>query len=146
MAPGEMPSGGDLLVALMDALEVDTAFGLVSVHNLPLVDAVAASRRFVPVRHEAAAVGAADAWGRVSSRPGVAITSTGTGAGNAAGALVEALTAGSALLHVTGQIPSSHLGGGKGFIHETKDQLGMLSATSKAAFTVTSAAQAPAIF
>lgn len=132
------PHGGDLLVALMDALGVDTAFGVVSVHNLPLVDAVSRRRRFVAVRHEASAVNAADGWGRVAGRPGIAITSTGTGAGNAAGSLVESLAAGSQVLHLTGQIEARYLGQGRGFIHETRDQRGMLDAVSKQAFTVRS--------
>ena len=130
------PTGGDDLVELMLRLGVDVAFGVVSVHNLPLVAAVDRRLRFVPVRHEQAAVNAADGYGRVSGHLGVAITSTGTGAGNAAGALVESLTAGSAVLHVTGQIDSPYLGGGRGVIHETRDQLGMLTAVSKAAQTV----------
>lgn len=76
----------------------------------------------------------ADGYARASGRLGVAITSTGTGAGNACGALVEALTAGSPVLHLTGQIASAHLDKGKGFIHEVKDQLGMLRSVSKQAF------------
>lgn len=130
--------GGELLVRLLSEAGVDTAFGVVSVHNLPLVEAVAQHLRFVPVRHEAAAVNAADGYSRASGGLGVAITSTGTGAGNAAGALVEALTAGSRVLHVTGQIDSEFLGSGRGVIHETRDQIGMLTAISKHAATVTS--------
>lgn len=114
-------TGGDLLVQIMRDHGVDTAFGVVSVHNLPLVEAVARDLRFVPVRHEAAAVNAADGYARARGGAGVAITSTGTGAGNAAGAMVEALTAGSRVLHVTGQIDSAHLGQGRGVIHETRD-------------------------
>lgn len=130
------PNGGDVLVALMDALGIDVAFGVVSVHNLPLVDAIARDRRFVPVRHEAAAVNAADAYGRARGGIGMAITSTGTGAGNAAGSMVESLSAGSSVLHVTGQIESAYLGSGRGFIHETKDQPAMLQAVSKCAYTI----------
>src|SRR5699024_4282733 len=89
------PNGGDLVVALMDALGIDTAFGVVSVHNMPLIDAISRDRRFVPVRHEAAAVNAADGYGRARGGIGLAITSTGTGAGNAAGSLIESLAAGS---------------------------------------------------
>lgn len=130
------PNGGDLLVALMDAVGIDTAFGVVSVHNLPLVDAIARDRRFVPVRHEAAAVNAADAYGRARGGTGMAITSTGTGAGNAAGSMVESLSAGSSLLHITGQIESQYLGQGRGFIHETKDQAAMLGAVSKSTHSI----------
>ena len=78
----------------------------------------------------------ADAHARVRNSLGVAVTSTGTGAGNAAGALVEALSAETPLLHLTGQIDSPHLGRGRGFIHEAKAQPEMLAAISKAAFQV----------
>ncbi|MFD7922112.1 thiamine pyrophosphate-binding protein [Streptomyces sp. NPDC059740] len=134
--------GGELLVAVLCELGIDTVFGIVSVHNLPLVEAVDRHLRFVPVRHEATAVTAADAYGRARGTLGCALTSTGTGAGNAAGSLVEALSAGTSVLHVTGQIESALLGGGRGYIHETKDQLGMLAAVSHHAATVTSATEA----
>ncbi|MCX5008505.1 thiamine pyrophosphate-binding protein [Streptomyces sp. NBC_00638] len=135
-------NGGDLLVAVLRELGIDTVFGIVSVHNLPLVEAVDRELRFVPVRHEASAVNAADAYGRARGTLGCALTSTGTGAGNAAGSLIEALSAGSSVLHVTGQVESEFLGSGRGFIHETKDQLGMLSAVSAHAASVPDAEQA----
>lgn len=137
-------NGGGLLAAHLKSLGVDTVFGIVSVHNLPLVEAVEADPelRFVPVRHEASAVNAADAHGRARGSIGCALTSTGTGAGNAAGSLIEALASGTSVLHITGQVESAYLGSGRGFIHETKDQLGMLAAVSKYAATVTSARDA----
>ncbi|MBY8860015.1 thiamine pyrophosphate-binding protein [Nocardia sp. CA2R105] len=129
-------NGGDLLVQVLREAGVDTVFGIVSVHNQPLVEAVARELRFVPVRHEATAVNAADGYARASGGLGCALTSTGTGAGNAAGALVESLSAGTSVLHVTGQVESRYLGSGRGFIHETKDQLGMLQAVSAYAATI----------
>lgn len=135
-------TGGDLLVAVLREHDIDTVFGIVSVHNLPLVEAVDRKLRFVPVRHEATAVNAADAHGRARGGLGCALTSTGTGAGNAAGSLVESLSAGSSVLHVTGQVESAFLGSGRGFIHETKDQLGMLRAVSAYAQTVPDAERA----
>ncbi|TSB31809.1 thiamine pyrophosphate-binding protein, partial [Streptomyces benahoarensis] len=135
-------NGGDLLVALLRDLGVDTVFGVVSVHNLPLVEATGRDLRFVPVRHEATAVNAADGHGRARGGIGCALTSTGTGAGNAAGSLIESLATGSRVLHVTGQIDSRHLGAGRGYIHETRDQLGMLRAVSAHAATVPDAARA----
>jgi len=130
-------NGGDLLVDLLRHHGVDTVFGIVSVHNLPLVEAVSRELRFVPVRHEATAVNAADGYARARGGLGCALTSTGTGAGNAAGALVESLSAGTSVLHVTGQVDTPYLGSGRGFIHETKDQLGMLTAVSRHAVTIT---------
>lgn len=132
-------NGGDLLVRVLKENGCEVAFGIVSVHNLPLVEAVDRDLRWVTVRHEAAAVNAADAYSRATGKLGCAITSTGTGAGNAAGSMVEALTAGSRVLHVTGNIDSGYLGQGRGVIHETKDQLGMLQAVSKRACHVSSA-------
>ncbi|MFE1950851.1 thiamine pyrophosphate-binding protein [Streptomyces sp. NPDC059524] len=135
-------NGGALLVAVLKELGIDTVFGIVSVHNLPLVEAVDRELRFVPVRHEASAVNAADAYGRARGGLGCALTSTGTGAGNAAGSLIEALASGTSVLHVTGQVESEFLGSGRGFIHETKDQLGMLTAVSKHAVSVGSTDEA----
>ena len=117
---------GDALVRLAERFGTDTFFGVVSIHNQPIID-LAASARYVPVRHEASAINAADAYSRVTGKLGVAITSTGTGAGNAAGSLIEAHTAGSQVLHITGQIETAFLGQGRGVIHETKNQLGIVS-------------------
>lgn len=133
------PTGGDVLVDVMRRHGIDTAFGVISIHNLPLVEAVARELNFVEVRHEAAAVNAADGYARATGRVGVAITSTGTGAGNAAGSMLEALTAGSRVLHVTGQIESEYLGSGgstRGVIHEVPKQLQMLDAVSSYAATI----------
>ena len=141
-ADGDYADGGELLVHVLRAAGVDTVFGVISVHNLPLVEAVSRELRFVPVRHEATAVNAADGYARATGGLGCALTSTGTGAGNAAGSLVESLSAGTSVLHVTGQVELEYLGSGRGFIHETKDQLGMLEAVSKAAHTIRSVEEA----
>jgi acetolactate synthase I/II/III large subunit len=133
---GQVPVG-EALVQLAKHHDVRATFGIVSIHNQPLIDALVAADLFVPVRHEASAVNAADAYARVNGGLGIAITSTGTGSGNAAGSLIEALAAGSSVLHVTGQIDAEYLGQGRGVIHETKDQLGMLAAVSKSAYSAT---------
>lgn len=138
-------TGGDVLVEVMRAAGVEVAFGVISIHNLPLVEAVDRELRFVPVRHEAAAVNAADAYARATGGIGVAITSTGTGAGNAAGSMLEALTAGSRVLHVTGNVNAELVGQGKGAYHEVPRQLQMLDAVSQHALRVETARQARAV-
>lgn len=142
---GHHADGGELLVQVLREAGVEVVFGIISVHNLPLVEAVSRHLRFVPVRHEASAVNAADGYARATGRLGCALTSTGTGAGNAAGSLIESLSAGTSVLHVTGQVELEHLGSGRGFIHETKDQLGMLEAVSKQASTIRSVDEAGAV-
>jgi acetolactate synthase I/II/III large subunit len=134
---------GELVARFLEACGVRAAFGVISIHNMPILDAlhVRGKIRFVSARGEAGACNMADAYSRImrSARTGslgVCITSTGTGAGNAAGAMVEALTAGTPLLHLTGQIDSDYIDQDLGFIHEATGQLDMLRAVGKAAFRI----------
>ena len=92
--------------------------------------------RFVPARSEAGAMNMADAYARVSRSLGVVITSTGTAAGNAAGSQVEALTAGSPVLHITSQIDRPCMDRDRAAIHDVPRQADMLRAISKAYFRV----------
>ncbi len=142
----EMITVGDAIARTLESYGVDTLFGVISIHNLPIADAVGqrGKMRFVPSRGEAGAVTMADAHGRFSGL-GVALTSTGAGAGNAVGALVEAMNAGTPLLHLTGQVEKAWLDADTGFIHETRDQLGFLRASSRRAYRVNSPNQAIAI-
>lgn len=129
---------GELTARFLEACGVDTAFGVISIHNMPILDAFGRRNtiRFVPSRGEAGAVNMADAFARVRGHLGVAITSTGTAAGNAAGAMVEAQTAGTPVLHLTGQIERAYLDKHWSYIHEANDQPTMLKAISKAFFRV----------
>ncbi|PRZ47369.1 acetolactate synthase-1/2/3 large subunit [Paraburkholderia fungorum] len=131
---------GELIAAFLEQCGVQTAFGVISIHNMPILDAIhnRGKIRYVGARGEAGAVNMADGLARVSGGLGVAFTSTGTAAGNAAGAMVEALTAGTALLHITGQIETEYLDKDLAYIHEAPDQLSMLQSISKAAFRVRS--------
>ncbi|MCE1557682.1 thiamine pyrophosphate-binding protein, partial [Enterobacter hormaechei] len=65
--------------------------------------------------------------------------------GNAVGALVEAMNACTPLLHLTGQVEKAWLDADTGFIHETRDQLTFLKASSKRAYRISNANQAIAI-
>ena len=145
--PEPHPTTGDVVAAVLEQLGVSAAFGVISVHNMPVLDAIGRRGRirFVTARGEAGATNMADAHARVTDTLGVAVTSTGTGAGNAAGALVEALSAETPLLHLTGQIDTPHLDRGHGFIHETRSQPEMLAAVSKATFLVREPAECAAV-
>jgi acetolactate synthase-1/2/3 large subunit len=131
-------TGGDVVAAFLEAAGVGAAFGVISIHNMPILDALMrrGKVRCVPARGEAGATNMADAYARVTGGLGVTISSTGTGAGNTAGAMVEALTAGTPLLHLTGQIDVPFLDRDRSYIHEARDQLAMLRAISKRAFRV----------
>lgn len=129
---------GELATRFLEACDVQAAFGVISIHNMPILDAFHRRQkiRFVSARGEAGACNMADAYARVSGTLGVCVTSTGTGCGNAAGALVEAITAGTPLLHLTGQIESPFLDRDLGFIHEHPAQLAMLRSVGKEAFRI----------
>lgn len=126
-------TGGELVVETLKAAGVDTVFGIVSVHNIPIYDAMARLGGIQPVmvRHEQGAVAMADGYARASGKLGVALTSTGPGAANGMGSMVEAYWANSPVLHLTGNVETQHLGKAKGFVHEAKDQLAMLATASK---------------
>jgi len=134
-------TGGEVVVEVLAGSGVDVVFGIPSVHNLPIYDAIRRDGRLrvIGVRHEQAAVAAADGFARTTGRLGVCLTSTGPGAANAMGGQLEALASSSPVLHLTGQIDSRFLGKGRGFIHEVPDQLGMLSRLSKASYRPASA-------
>lgn len=138
----------DALLKELERVGVETVFGIISIHNIPFYDALErhGGFRVVTGRHEGAIVNMADAYARTSGKLGVAVTSTGTGAGNAAGAIIEAWNGGAPLLHITGHVASAFIDTGRGYIHDCKDQLGLLKSISKEAHRIRRAEQAPSIF
>ena len=135
---------GDLVAEFLQQIGVSTTFGVISIHNIPMLDAIGRRNaiRFIMARGEAGGGHMADAYARVSGELGVLFTSTGPGAANAAGALVEARFAGTPMLHLTGQTATSNMDLGQGAVHDVPDQLGMLRSVSKTAYRVRSAAMA----
>lgn len=134
---------GEAVARTLEAYKVSAVYGVISIHNLPIADAIGQRDRirFVPARGEAGSVTMADGHTRVGGL-GVALTSTGAGAGNAVGAMLEALNAGTPLLHITGQVEKAYLDRDAGFIHETRDQMSFLAACSKRAYRVCTPEQA----
>ena len=132
---------GDMVAEFLQQIGVTTAFGVISIHNIPMLDAIGRRNtiRFVMARGEAGGGHMADAYARVSGELGVLFTSTGPGAANACGAIVEARFAGAPLLHLTGQTATPNIDLGQGAVHDVADQLGMLKSVSKNAFRVRSA-------
>lgn len=124
---------GDFIAHYLAEVGVKMIFGVISIHNMPILDAVARQGRirFVPARGEAGAMNMADAYARVSGGLGVCMTSTGTAAGNAAGAQAEALTAGSRVLHITTQVDLVYADRDRAAIHDVPRQPEMLRGVSK---------------
>ena len=124
---------GDLVAEFLAAAGATVAFGIVSVHNIPILDAIGRRNtiRFVPARGEMGGAHMADGYARASGGLGVLITSTGPGAANAVPGLVEAGFAGSPVLHITGQTATRDLGRDTGAVHDLPGQGAMLAAVCK---------------
>ncbi len=130
---------GEAIARLLEEHQVKNIYGVISIHNLPIADAIGRREKidFICARGEAGCLTMADAHARFEGL-GVALTSTGAGAGNAIGSLIEACNAASPVLHLTGQVEREYLDRDASFIHEAKDQLTFLKAASKAAYRINS--------
>ncbi|GAB4338040.1 MAG: thiamine pyrophosphate-binding protein [Dehalococcoidia bacterium] len=131
-------TGGEAVYETLRAIGVEHVFGIVSVHNIPIYDAILRGGGITPVamRHEQAAAHAADGYARATGKLGVVIASTGPGTTNAVSGLYEAGFASSRVLLITGQVDTTYYGKGKGFLHEAEHQLAMLRTVTRAAESV----------
>jgi thiamine pyrophosphate-dependent acetolactate synthase large subunit-like protein len=135
---------GDRVVEALERLGVTLAFGLPGVHNLAIWKALSESSiSLVGVRHEQAAVYAADGYARATGRLGVAVVTTGPGAANTLGATGEAMASGSPVLVIATDIPAAirRADTYRGSLHETRDQTAMFAPVTKTATLVATAAQ-----
>ena len=98
--------------------------------------------RFMMARGELGGAHMADGYARVNGGLGVIFSSTGPGAANAIGGLIEARFAGSPVLHITGQTATKHADREMGTVHDAFDQLGMMRSVSKSAYRIRSAQNA----
>ena len=105
--------GADALVRAMQNAGVRRLFTLSGNHIMSIFDAALdAGITLVHTRHEAAAVFMADAWGRLTGEPGVALVTGGPGHANAVGALYTAAMAESPVVLLSGHAPAGQLGTG----------------------------------
>ena len=121
-------SGADLVAEGLADLGVADVFGIVSIHNMPIFDAInrLGKTRIIDVRHEQAGTHAADGYARATGRMGVMIASTGPGTTNTVTGLYEASYASSKVLVITGQAETAFYGKGLGYVHEAENQVAML--------------------
>ena len=137
-------TAGVRVVEALERLGVELVFGLPGVHNLAIWKALSESTiRLIGVRHEQAAVYAADGYARASGRLGVAVVTTGPGAANTLGATGEAMASGSPVLVIATDIPAAirRQGTYRGSLHETRDQTAMFGPVTKAASLVAGAGE-----
>ena len=140
MALSPRLTGSHLVAKALRMEGVKNVFLLAGDHILPAMDVMSdLDFRFIDTRHEQAAVHMADAWGRITGQPGVAMYTT-PGFANAIPGLAAALHAESPVLSISGSAPLSELG--RGATQEI-DQVGMAGPTTKGAWLVTDARRIP---
>ena len=105
-------SGAQILVQSLKAENVEYVFGYPGGAVLEIYDALYQLHKFehILVRHEQAAVHAADAYARVSGKVGVALVTSGPGATNAITGIATAYSDSIPLVVISGQVPSPAVG------------------------------------
>ncbi len=137
---------GELAVAVARAHGVETMFTLSGAHVFPMYDgAVKADppMRLLDVRHEQTATFAAEATGKLTRRPGLAVLTAGPGVTNGISAIAQAQFAGSPMVVVGGRAPQNRWG--RGSLQEL-DQPPIIAPIAKLARTIPTAAEVAAGF
>src|SRR5258706_5601781 len=129
--------GADALVRSLLGAGVRRVFTVSGNHIMPIFDAsIGTGLELIHVRHEAAAVHMADAWGRLTGEVGIALVTGGPGHANAVSALYTALMAESPVVLLSGHAPNAELGRGA-FQEMRQDE--MAAPATKASWTCASA-------
>lgn len=131
--------GADLVLRTLERAGCRVAFTLSGNHIMSLFDAaLETGLDLLHVRHEAAAVHMADAYGRLSGEPGIALATGGPGHANATAALMTAKGQESPVVLLSGHTETSQLGRG-GF--QELAQAEMAAPVAKASWMATEAAR-----
>jgi acetolactate synthase-1/2/3 large subunit len=113
-SPSNQPqplSGARLLVEALEREGVRHIFGYPGGAIMPVYDALpGSSLQHILVRHEQAAALAADAYGRVTGKPGVCLATSGPGATNLVTGIANAFLDSVPMVAITGQVASPLMG------------------------------------
>ncbi|MFL5254190.1 MAG: acetolactate synthase 3 large subunit [Rhodopila sp.] len=112
MAAELTQSGAEILLRALKDQGVEVIFGYPGGAVLPIYDALFQQNaiRHILVRHEQAAVHAAEGYARSTGRVGCVLVTSGPGATNAVTGLVDALMDSIPLVCLTGQVPTHLIG------------------------------------
>ena len=108
----EIITGAEIVIRSLQKESVDFVFGYPGGAVLNIYDAIFNQKHFkhVLVRHEQAAVHAADAFSRSSGKVGVALVTSGPGATNAVTGIATAYMDSVPMVIISGQVPTHAIG------------------------------------
>lgn len=132
---------GELAVAAARAHGVETMFTLSGAHVFPMYDGAVKAEppmRLLDVRHEQTAAFAAEATGKLTRVPGLAVLTAGPGVTNGVSAMAQAQFNGSPMVVVGGRAPANRWGSGA--LQEI-DHLPIVESITKQARTLHTAAE-----
>ncbi len=123
-------NGAEWLLEGLLACGVDTVFGYPGGAALPIYDALYAEPRLrhILVRHEQAAVHAAEGYARTTGRPGVVLVTSGPGVSNTITGLLDAISDSIPVVCIAGQVAVPSLGTGA---FQESDALGISRPVTK---------------
>ena len=111
---GDARNGAELLLDTLIDCGIDTIFGYPGGAALPLYDALYGrpALRHVLVRHEQAAMHAAEGYARSTGRVGVVLVTSGPGVSNTITGLLDAMSDSIPVLCISGQVATAVIGSG----------------------------------
>lgn len=129
-----MPRISEVIAHTLKSDGVDVVFGIPSVHNIGLYDALREEPgiRHILCRHESTATHMADGYARTSGKVGVVIVSTGPGVTYTLSPLLEAWSSCSPVLVITSNVRSAQIGRELGTLHEIYHQTDLFENVTKA--------------
>jgi acetolactate synthase-1/2/3 large subunit len=140
-ATGEISGhSGELAVRVARGHGVETMFTLSGAHVFPMYDGAVKAEppmRLLDVRHEQTAAFAAEATGKLTRVPGLAVLTAGPGVTNGISAIAQAQFAGSPMVVVGGRAPQNRWGSGS---LQELDQPPIVESITKLARTIPTAA------
>ncbi|GAA3995609.1 acetolactate synthase 2 catalytic subunit [Sphingomonas humi] len=140
----EQVSGARLVVEALERQGVDYVFGYPGGAIMPVYDALTGSPlKHILVRHEQAAALAADAYARVTGRPGVCLATSGPGATNLITGIANAFMDSVPMVAITGQVATPLMGTDA---FQEIDIFGITLPIVKHSFIVRDAADIPTVF
>lgn len=113
MKPIDTLDGAQALIKTLELLDVEYIFGYSGGAVIPIFDAVITTHtkiKLISTRHEQGALHMADGYARATGKPGVALVTSGPGAGNAITGLMTAHMDSVPLVLISGQQITSMLG------------------------------------
>ena len=141
----EHRNGGAAVVETLATHGVDTIFGIPGTHNLEIYRHLPRTGiRAITPRHEQGAGYAAEAFARVTGRPGVVVTTSGPGLTNVMTAASTAYAESQPMLVLSSGLPTGAEGRDLGQLHEAKNPLGAMDQLVRWSRRVQSADEAAA--